>query len=299
MATDGSEASNPQGRVLVLLDGSRLSLAAVNVAAEHARERGLGVLGIFVEETNLLRSAGYGFACEVGASSGLVRPLDSAHLQTRIAAMARQAQRTLEQATAAQGIPQSLQHCHGQVVQEVLNLATPEDLLILGRVGWSATPGVRLGSTARALLHQAPGDVMLWAHAPARARDRIVVVLNHHQGTNHRAIELGVALAQRHRKPLTILLRTDDTGADNTRDTLARDTNALDTQANELLRQLDARGIPARVRPLVSGGMDTLTRVLREEAPSHLVLSRGSSLFRQQEADDLLLSLNLPVTITR
>src|SRR5690554_5627839 len=52
-------------RILVLLDGSRLSLAAMEAAADIARAQQAEVLGIFVEEANLLRSAGYGFAREV------------------------------------------------------------------------------------------------------------------------------------------------------------------------------------------------------------------------------------------
>lgn len=285
----GKESPNA-GRVLVLLDGSRLSLAAVHAAAEQARERGGSVLGIFVEETNLLRSAGYGFAREVGGSSGVARPLESAHLEARIASMAELAQRTLARIMAAQGIDQRLMRCRGQVVQEVLNLATADDLLILGRVGWSAGPGRSLGSTARSLLHEAPGDVLLWTDSRPRPGKRIVVLLNHHQGANHRAIELGVALARRHHSPLTILLRPDHTAADS---------QARDAQASELLRQLQVHQVPARVRSLASGDINTLSRTLRDEAASHLVLSRGSSLFLQRETDELLLSLNLPVTITR
>ena len=79
--TDQAKAPMPVGRVLILLDGSRLSLAALEAAAEIAAARNAEVLGIFVEEINLLRAAGYGFAQEVGGSSGLARPLETAALE--------------------------------------------------------------------------------------------------------------------------------------------------------------------------------------------------------------------------
>ncbi len=110
---DKSQASTSIGRVLILLDGSRLSLAALEAAAEIASVRNAEVLGIFVEETNLLRAAGYGFAREVGGSSGLARPLEVAALETRMQTLAEQARRTLQQTMAGRGLVQSLKLCRG------------------------------------------------------------------------------------------------------------------------------------------------------------------------------------------
>ena len=54
-------SSDEAGRVLVLLDGSRMSYAALKAAAEIAGSTGADVLGVVVEEMNLLRSGGVGF----------------------------------------------------------------------------------------------------------------------------------------------------------------------------------------------------------------------------------------------
>src|SRR5690554_5302544 len=85
----------PAGRVLILLDGSRLSLAALEAAAEIASARNAEVLGIFVEEVNLLRTAGYGFAWEVGGSSGLACLLDSVAIEVRMQTLAETAHHSL------------------------------------------------------------------------------------------------------------------------------------------------------------------------------------------------------------
>ncbi|MCK7544609.1 universal stress protein [Marinobacter bryozoorum] len=284
MTSKPDTANQPAGRVLVLLDGSRLSLDALEAAADIAHARGAEVLGIFVEEVNLLRSAGYGWSREVGASSGQARPLDAARVHARMQALAEQARRSLSLAMARRGIPQDLKLCRGQVVSEVLNLASPGDLLVLGRVGWSGIPGARIGSTARALVLQAPGDVLLWTRSRPRPQGRVVVLLNHDQGANHRAVRVGADLALQYHQPLSVLVRTTD--SDPQRIT------------EDLLGYLQQEGIAARVRLLPMASASAAARALKEEGASQLVISRSCSLFTEPGADSLLMELNLPLTVT-
>ena len=80
---DQADPRTTTGRVLVLLDGSRMSYAALQAAVGIAANTGADVLGVFVEELNQLRSAGYGFAREVGGSSGISRPLAAGDVEQR------------------------------------------------------------------------------------------------------------------------------------------------------------------------------------------------------------------------
>jgi nucleotide-binding universal stress UspA family protein len=277
-------AESGSGRVLVLLDGSRLSLAALEAAADIAALRGHEVLGVFVEEVNLLRSSGFDFAREIGASSGATRPLDSAMLEMRMRALAEQARRSLQRAVASRGLRQALKLCRGSVVEEVLRLAGPEDLVVMGRVGWSAMPGSRLGSTARGLIRQAPGDVLLWAEIQRRPGHGVVVLLNDDQGANHRALNVGIEQARRHHQPLTVLVRSHGEGGQEV--------------VRAIEEQLIARGAGARVRLIPRASAAEVARLLRRERPAELVVSRQCSVFDEQGADQLLIELNLPVTVT-
>lgn len=281
---DKSQASTSIGRVLILLDGSRLSLAALEAAAEIASVRNAEVLGIFVEETNLLRAAGYGFAREVGGSSGLARPLEVAALETRMQTLAEQARRTLQQTMAGRGLVQSLKLCRGRVAEEVLNLMQPDDLVVLGRVGWSCFPGARLGSTARILLRQAPCEVLLWVEPRHQRQSRVVALLNHDQGANHRAVRVGAELARRSKQPLSVLIRSKP-----------EDDSAL---AEDILTYLQREGIAAGVKQIPESSAGAAVRAIQEESATQLVVSRSSSLFADQGAESLLSELNVPITVT-
>lgn len=282
--TDKTNAPMPSGRVLILLDGSRLSLAALEAAAELASARNAEVLGIFVEETNLLRTAGYGFAQEIGGSSGLSRPLEAAALEARMQALAEQARRSLQHAMARRGLAQTLKLCRGRVAEEVLNLMQPDDVVVLGRAGWSGIPGTRLGSTARVLLRQAPGEVLLWAEPRAQRQSRVVVLLNDDQAGYHRAVQIGAELARRNKQPLSVLIHSK--------------TEASQSLTEDILSYLQREGITAQVKRIPLASAVAAVRALQEEGASQLVISRTSSLFADQGAEALLSELNLPITVT-
>lgn len=272
------------GRVLVLLDGSRMSYAALRAAAEIAASTGADVLGVFVEELNLLRSAGYGFAREVGASSGVSRPFDPAGVEQRMQRLADQARRALAGAVAPHGGRHSLSVARGHVIDEVLALAEPGDLLVLGRVGWSSAPGARLGSTAKGLVYRSPGKVLLWCENRALPQGRVVVFLNDHRETNSRAVQAAAEVVRHFHLPVTLLL-----GAGK---------DMPPEERKGILRDLGIQESDLRVRSLPSTDPVTVAGILRQERAVQLVLGRDCTLLQEPGAERLLVALNLPVTVT-
>ena len=282
--TTQADPGTSTGRVLVLLDGSRMSYAALRAAAEIAASTGAEVLGVFVEELNQLRSAGYGFAREVGASSGVSRPFDPAGVEQRMQRLADQARRALAGAVAPHGGRHSLSVARGHVIDEVLALAGPGDLLVLGRVGWSFGPGARLGSTAKGLVYRSPGKVLLWCEKHSLPQGRVVVFLNDHVDANSRAIQAAAEVSRRSNRPVTFLMGADSSVLSKDLKGVARD---LGVQESEL-----------RVRSLPSTDPVKVAGILRQERAVQLVLSRDCALLQEPNAERLLVALNLPVTVT-
>lgn len=285
MAVEASKVGDaPRGRVLVLLDGSQMSYAALEAATDIARRTGADVLGVFVEEANLLRSAGYGFAREVGAASGVSRPFSTDLVEERMQRMAEHARKALAQAMSGQGGHHTLNIVRGEVVDVVLPLAGPEDVLVLGRTGWSSGYGARLGSTARTLIRKSPSRVLLWCKRPQSDRDRVVVFLNDHEPANQRAIS-AAADASRHRHlPVTLILPSD--------------TELTNERVESIKRDLDVLGSGTRLRQLAGFDLSSIARILHEERATQLVMSRECSLFRAPGMEELVEGLNLPVTVT-
>ncbi len=273
------------GRILVLLDASRASLAALEVAANLAATLRGELQALFVEEAELLRSAGFPFTREIGSLSGCLRPLESGPLESSLRRRAARIRRAAEQTAARAEIRCSTEIRRGSVRREVLALIGPGDLLVLGKVGWSAAAGGRLGSTARSLIREAPGRVHLTgAHAPRPDSPVLVVVDELDRARGALAFDLGQA--QRDQRPLTVLLApVDDRGA-----TLERD--------RALSAWLAATDHPIHVHALPSRQPRDLLRALGRNPAAELVLGRRSLLLAGPQGDALLGALELPVTIT-
>ncbi|MFP4264090.1 MAG: universal stress protein [Halomonas sp.] len=149
-------------RVLALLDDSRQGLAALQAAATLAEQVRAELVALFVEDLDLLQCAAFPFSREVGASSGVARPLSSASLEASLSRQMQRVQRALRLAAEGRAVRHRLRVSRGQVASVALEEAGPGDVLVLGKAGLSARWGNRLGSTSRRLLLEAPCTVIIW-----------------------------------------------------------------------------------------------------------------------------------------
>lgn len=163
-------------RVLALLDASRHSLAALAAAVDLASRRHAELVALYVEDSDLLSCAAFPFSCEIGAQSGLARPLSATSLEATIARQLKRIHQALESAVAGREVRHRLEVSRGQVASEALAKAGPGDVLIMGKAGMSERFGPRLGSTSRRLLLDAPCTVLVWdeRHAFRRGPLRLV-----------------------------------------------------------------------------------------------------------------------------
>lgn len=156
MTTRGERAL---ARVLVALDASRASLDALSAAAALAARLGADLEGIFVEDVNLLRAAGFPFASQLSLPSGALHPLDRLAIEVDLRALAAAAREAIAAAAQQLHISWSFRVARGQVSVELLEAASKVDVLVLGRT--SHRLGATPGQTARAAAARAPSSVLL------------------------------------------------------------------------------------------------------------------------------------------
>lgn len=149
-------------RILVALDASPASLAALELAADLAERYQAELIGIYVEDINLLHSAEIPFTREFGHYSGISHHIDSHHIERELRAQARRVERLLATIAQKANIRWSFRKTRGVIHGELLDAAQGTDLIILGKSGWSG--GRQLGSTARNVAVQSTIQSLILLH---------------------------------------------------------------------------------------------------------------------------------------
>lgn len=269
-------------RILVALDASRHSLAALEAAAELAARWQAELLGLFVEDVNLLRLAGLPFLREVYSSSATAEPLDVVRMERALRVRAEQARRALAASAARAQVQASFRVVRGQVATEVLGAAAEADLLIMGRESWAVSRRARLGSTALTVATRAACALLVRPGIPVR---RPILVVDDGSRSASHALRVAARVAEALGGTLTVLVAADMPAA----------AGAATDRVAEVIGR---RAVAVRVRPLPRVDVAHLARAVRAEGGGVLVLgSRG--LLRDEAVERLLHEIESPVLLVR
>jgi len=249
-------------RILVLLDG-QASEAALEAAAEIARRRHAQLVGLFVEDSDLLTASQLPFAREIGLVSGVSRPLAADDVRRRMAERAAFLRDLLVRVARRRGVEAVLEVGRGRQAQAVLARVRPADLLVIRRGEWAQRPG----SLLELVLAEVNCAVMIVSRAEYAPAHAPMVLMDGSDGAA-RALSQALALARGETRAVTFLVAPDQ-GAGDSR-----------AQVTELLR---GQGIEARFVDLERLDRASVRAALRHERPPVLLVSRESPLFATPE----------------
>jgi len=178
-------------------------MAALEATVELAAAWDAEVLGIFVEDVNLIKAASLPFAGEVGSHSGAFRRIDPENVRRQLRSQAGRARESLTRAAVRRRVTASFRVARGRVNEELLAALSQSDLLSLGKGGRTLAARLGLGSTARAIAASASGHVLLLSHV-SRVSGPIALL---HDGSpaGERAFAVASDLGRRLNTPVTAL----------------------------------------------------------------------------------------------
>jgi nucleotide-binding universal stress UspA family protein len=191
-------------RILVAVDASRNSQAALRAAAELAAALEAEVQGLFVEDVDLLRLASSPIALEIQYPLGQAHHLDELRMERELKAQAVRARDMIETLCNAHQIEWSFRVVRGQVTSTILAAALDADILSLGMASSSILRRVPIGSTARAAMETAPCCVML-SRREGRVGTPVAVAFDGSTASGQ-ALLLAARIAVRKRGYLAVLI---------------------------------------------------------------------------------------------
>lgn len=284
MSRDESGPESPAigiRHILVAFDASPGSLQAIEHAAELAAEWKTDLLGLFIEDVDLLRMAAAASATRFLYPSASEEPLSVLNMESELRALAERARRELSRAAAIAQVQWSFRTVRGRLPAEILLAAAEADLLSLGGAGWSKRSAFRPGAER----HVSAASARSGTPAARQRFTRKLPVLAVYDGSpgSAAAFLLAARLAQTYGSPLTVLLPSAS-------DRLDRELE------NEVLRLLVPAHMQVRFRAIDLTDKSHFLRAARLEQGDVLVVSSQCSLLEEaciqalvRDTDKLLL----------
>lgn len=270
--------------ILVALDGSRQSMAALELATDLAAVAKAELIGLFVEDTRLMRLAESPQARQVLYPSALPHPLHAVTVEDQLRAQAEIARRAMASLANPSHVRWSFQVVRGEVTAEVLAAASEIDILVLGRSGWSLAAHTHLGSTAQNLARHSLRDILLVRRGHPLKR-QVLVIVNNTEGF-HPPLVAAIRLARAYRSRLVVLTSGAKT---STSEGIPMGALALLKEESEHL-QIHYRRMPGR---------DLLSIAHAVQAEGGGVVVVGESVCSPETLKQLLHRLDNPILLVR
>jgi len=270
-------------RILVALDSSLEGGARIEAAAALAARCGAELLGLFVEDVDLLHLAGLPFAHEIAHTTASRRALDSVTMERTLRAQAEELRRHLESSAARAHVTCSFRIARGHVVPELLALASDIDLMIVGDLAQVCRPGRGPAAAMLRVLMEASCSVLVHRHYQSGTQP--VAVFLDNAAYDDKLLAIGAQLSMAGNRDLLILVPPSGGKAQ--------------TVTAEALAGLARRGIGARIVSLGNTDTGSLIRAVQAENAGALVLAASSSMLHAPRDAALMAAIKCGVVVVR
>jgi len=269
-------------RILVALDPSGHSRAALAAGAALAERFRAELLALFVEDANIRRLSELPFVEEVGFYTGTCRRVQVGELSRQLRVQAGTMRRAFRVVTRHIETRCTFREIRGRVAREVLAAAAEADVVILGKGAWSAVDTGRLAPDVREILGKVPASTLILQAETEVAPPMRVVYTGTPLGV--KALRIGARLADD--GELAVFVVADD-------------SDLASRLREEVTRELDGKPLTVSFETLTEATVSRLAYLVAHEAEGTLVLPADAHAMEDEAVLQFLDETGAPFLLVR
>lgn len=192
-------------RIMVAMDASASSLSALRNAVDLAARLGAELIGLYVEDVNLLRLAQLPFAHEISALSQTLRRLEAPEMERQFRDDAFRVRQAILHICGERNVACRFEVFRGAVAAELLAAAAEADLMVVGKLGRSYFGTKRIGSITRMIVSRRTGMTLV-LQSDALLSTVPVIVLYDGSDQSRKSLAVAAHLARAPQGRLTVFI---------------------------------------------------------------------------------------------
>lgn len=215
-------------KILVAIDTSKHSQAALEAAASLARTMEANIHGLFVHDEIWNRVSKLPSMTTVNTLTGQVTSFKEDTMEERVRLLKNRLRRQLERISRQHELSHSWRSERGKVEEKILEAAEDADLITIGLKGASARRKV-LGSSARKIIQQSNKPVLILKEG-LRLGTTITAVYDGSKASQ-KGLEVALGIAEKNESTLTVFVVNNNSNArkqqNNQLENLLNDTSVF------------------------------------------------------------------------
>lgn len=268
--------------ILVALDSSSHSQAALEAAAALARTMEANIHGLFVEDDNWHRISKLPSVAEVNELTGDIKPLAEQKIDKQIKILENRIQKQLQLISRLNEIKHSWKTARGSVEKEVLEAARETDLITIGMKGHSYSKSKQLGRTAKNIIEKSKKPVLILQEG-LRLGDTIITVFDASR-ESRQIIRFALNIAEKNESELFVMIIGDN-------------QNDVQERYSEIKKYLIDASVKADVKFLRQSNIWEFMYAVNNHNGGLLILPRDQPFMKNRSLDLLLNHIGCPVLL--
>lgn len=269
-------------RILVALDTSTHSLAALEAAAAMAQIMEANIKGIFVEDDDWRLLSRLSSVTEVNELTGDIKPFAEQTLEKQLKILENRIQRQLQFISRSKQIKHSWETAKGSVEEKILEAAKDTDLITIGRKGHSYGRHKKLGTTAKNIIQKSDKPVLILQEG-LKLGDTIIAVYDGSR-QSQRGIRLARALAEKNNGELFVLA-------------IRNDPDAAEERNRELENSLKGASVKVNVKLLGQVNLWSFMQEVSNRRAGLLMIPKDQPFVQNHSLETLLGYIRCPLLL--